>query len=470
METFWPGLLSLVGEFKTGIRALRNYHRILKQYGGLPELYNILQGRASSQREGYPLRPELIESTMYLYRATKDPYMLEIGEDILYSIQKNARTDCGYATIRDVTTLTLEDRMESFFLAETLKYLYLLFDPTNFLHSEGDDYEIVENPWGKCVVYAGGWQFNTEAHPIDPSALHCCTGVRDSDLHEEIQKIDEFKTSVRFKGKSRRKKKKGKKIKEPKRSSDAELELGLAHINLETEFPKSSCFATNPLLKLAEEKRNRDLGYCPSTEGGRILESKDPETLSLIERLLQKLFAEQENGSKSLHQLELDAPGKIESKIEQPGLQMISGKDVKQIQKLVQKYENKATVQPQKKGEPVPPASGSVHSPTNRIVPPKKSHPDLDLIFGTGTTARSISFYFSLKWLKNFPDLIRQVIPAETFDFQSFHSRLNDEFSTERFFKEFNLSREWVDDYEVLNCPSVSIPDRFMFFKSSVDE
>lgn len=38
-------MLSLVGEFKSGLKAMTNYHRILKQYGGLPELYNILQVR-----------------------------------------------------------------------------------------------------------------------------------------------------------------------------------------------------------------------------------------------------------------------------------------------------------------------------------------------------------------------------------------------------------------------------------------
>lgn len=134
------------------------------------------------------MRPELIESAMYLYRATGDPQMLEIGEDFIHSIEHIARTECGYATIRDVTTMTLEDRMESFFLAETIKYLYLLFDPDNFIHNDGTDYTVVESPLGKCTVYAGGYIFNTEAHPIDPSALHCCTGVSEKELHEEIGK------------------------------------------------------------------------------------------------------------------------------------------------------------------------------------------------------------------------------------------------------------------------------------------
>lgn len=42
---------------------------------------------------------ELIESVMYLYRATGDSYLLEIGEDMLRSIQHSAKTSCGFATV-----------------------------------------------------------------------------------------------------------------------------------------------------------------------------------------------------------------------------------------------------------------------------------------------------------------------------------------------------------------------------------
>ena len=95
-------------------------------------------GGVAANREGYPLRPELIESIMYLYRATGDPWLIDAGLDILRSIQHSAWTPCGYATVKNVLTHTLEDRMESFFLAETTKYLYLLFDPDNFLHNRGN--------------------------------------------------------------------------------------------------------------------------------------------------------------------------------------------------------------------------------------------------------------------------------------------------------------------------------------------
>lgn len=74
--------------------------------------------------------------------------------------------------------------MESFFLAETTKYLYLLFDTDNFIHNNGQRGTIIDTPNGECVIETGGYVFNTEAHPIDPSALHCCHVVPKQRLHD----------------------------------------------------------------------------------------------------------------------------------------------------------------------------------------------------------------------------------------------------------------------------------------------
>lgn len=174
LDAYWPGVLSLFGEISDAMKSLHNYHRVWKQFGFTPEFYNIPQAEAGTNREGYPLRPELIESVMYLYRATRDPYLIQVGVDILRSLQHSAKTTCGYATINDVRDHRKADRMESFFLAETTKYLYLLFDTDNFIHNTGSEGEIIDTQWGQCVVDAGGYIFNTEAHPIDPGALYCC--------------------------------------------------------------------------------------------------------------------------------------------------------------------------------------------------------------------------------------------------------------------------------------------------------
>ncbi|MFT7800821.1 ER degradation-enhancing alpha-mannosidase-like protein 2 [Arapaima gigas] len=186
LEAFWPGLQSLLGNLDSAMRTFLNYYTVWRQFGGLPEFYSIPQGYTVDKREGYPLRPELIESAMYLYRATGDPAVLQLGRDAVESIEKISRVSCGFASVKDVRDHKLENRMESFFLAETVKYLYLLFDPDNFVHNSGTDFE-VGGPQGDCILGAGGYIFNTEAHPLDPAALHCCSRAQDE--RQELQDI-----------------------------------------------------------------------------------------------------------------------------------------------------------------------------------------------------------------------------------------------------------------------------------------
>ena len=70
-----------------------------------------------------------------------------MGSRFLEGLIKYCRTDTGYATLKDVVTKEKGDLMPSYFLAETLKYLYLLFAPDDTLDLDR-------------VV------FNTEAHPL----------------------------------------------------------------------------------------------------------------------------------------------------------------------------------------------------------------------------------------------------------------------------------------------------------------
>eukprot|EP00581_Thalassiosira_minuscula_P019307 CAMPEP_0183712496 /NCGR_PEP_ID=MMETSP0737-20130205/7605_1 /TAXON_ID=385413 /ORGANISM="Thalassiosira miniscula, Strain CCMP1093" /LENGTH=721 /DNA_ID=CAMNT_0025941117 /DNA_START=201 /DNA_END=2366 /DNA_ORIENTATION=+ len=97
----------------------------------------------------YILRPETVEAFYYLSVLTGDPIYREWGWEVFQSIEKYCRTEYGYGSLKDVNRPgSVEDRMESFFLAETLKYLYLLFDPDS-------EIDILK----KHV-------FNTEAHPL----------------------------------------------------------------------------------------------------------------------------------------------------------------------------------------------------------------------------------------------------------------------------------------------------------------
>ncbi|KAM6901037.1 ER degradation-enhancing alpha-mannosidase-like protein 3 isoform 2-T2 [Lycodopsis pacificus] len=86
------------------------------------------------------LRPEFAESTYYLYKATGDPYYLRVGQSIVEKLNAYARVPCGFAAVQDVRTGRHEDRMDSFFLAEMFKYLYLLFTDKSQLPIDIDDY------------------------------------------------------------------------------------------------------------------------------------------------------------------------------------------------------------------------------------------------------------------------------------------------------------------------------------------
>jgi len=76
----------------------------------------------------YLLRPEAIETFFILHHLTKDPIYREWGWEVFQAIDEHCKTEAGYAAIGNVNTMKQDDKMESFFLAETLKYSYLLQD------------------------------------------------------------------------------------------------------------------------------------------------------------------------------------------------------------------------------------------------------------------------------------------------------------------------------------------------------
>ncbi|TFK43613.1 alpha mannosidase-like protein [Crucibulum laeve] len=138
LSAFWPGLQVLAGDVQSAIKLHMSYYNLWREHAGLPEVYDTSHKKATSHQ--YPLRPEFIESTWYLYRATRDPFYLDVGERVLNDITMRCKVECGLTGIQDLRTNKRDDRMESFALSETLKYLYLLFDEENVLHSDDSNY------------------------------------------------------------------------------------------------------------------------------------------------------------------------------------------------------------------------------------------------------------------------------------------------------------------------------------------
>lgn len=124
LQAFWPGLLVLKGDLHSAIETHEMLYSVAKKFKFLPEAFTSNFDLHWAQ---HPLRPEFIESTYFLYQATKDDYYLYAGRHVLETLEEHARVPCGFAALTDVRTFRHEDKMDSFVLAETFKYLYLLF-------------------------------------------------------------------------------------------------------------------------------------------------------------------------------------------------------------------------------------------------------------------------------------------------------------------------------------------------------
>ena len=115
-----------------------------------PESFSMDGGReVVAMDRYYILRPEVIESYFYLWRMTHEEKYRDWAWDAVEALEKFCRTENGYSGLKDVTNADSgkDDVQQSFFFAETLKYLYLIFSEDDVL------------PLDKYV-------FNTEAHPF----------------------------------------------------------------------------------------------------------------------------------------------------------------------------------------------------------------------------------------------------------------------------------------------------------------
>ncbi|MFZ5518071.1 MAG: glycoside hydrolase family 47 protein [Candidatus Zhuqueibacterota bacterium] len=145
LDAFFPAVLTLAGDAERAARLQQSCFAMWTLHGIEPEQMDYRTKEVLDP--SYVLRPENIESAYYLYRATGDEAYLRMGETYLTSLIAHCRTEAGYAALKSVITKEQDDNMESFFLSETLKYLYLLFAPAETL-----DFNSVI--------------FTTEAHPL----------------------------------------------------------------------------------------------------------------------------------------------------------------------------------------------------------------------------------------------------------------------------------------------------------------
>ncbi|MCJ1308085.1 maturation of Asn-linked oligosaccharides protein [Agyrium rufum] len=103
----------------------------------------------------YDLRPEVVESYYYAYRATGDSIYQDWAWEAFLAINATCRTNSGFSSVSDVNAAgggEKEDLQESFFFAELMKYSYLIQAPDAI--------------WNVEYNGTNQWVFNTEAHPF----------------------------------------------------------------------------------------------------------------------------------------------------------------------------------------------------------------------------------------------------------------------------------------------------------------
>ena len=164
LDAFFPAMLALSGDLNRARLLQNSSYKMWMKHGIEPEEINYTTMEVVSP--GYPLRPEIVESTYYLYHyasigspglptligrsdgavTSREKYQ-QMGEMMFRDFVKYCRTDEGYAALKSVVTKEKSDSMQSFLFAETFKYFYLLFAPPRTLEFD------------KVI-------FNTEAHPI----------------------------------------------------------------------------------------------------------------------------------------------------------------------------------------------------------------------------------------------------------------------------------------------------------------
>ncbi|MDQ1637480.1 MAG: hypothetical protein QOF62_819 [Pyrinomonadaceae bacterium] len=145
LDAFFPAVLALSGDLNRAKSLQASSFKMWQLNGIEPEELNFRTMEVTSA--GYVLRPEIIESTYYLYHYTRDPKYLAMGKVLFADFVKYCKTDEAYASLKSVVTKEKSDSMHSFVFAETFKYFYLLFAPPKTMNF-------------KQVI------FNTEAHPI----------------------------------------------------------------------------------------------------------------------------------------------------------------------------------------------------------------------------------------------------------------------------------------------------------------
>ena len=145
-DAYFPALLSLSGDIKRAAKNQVSWDQLWNKHSLEPMVYDYRKDSILNPR--YYLNPEIIESAYYLFYFTGDSTWYRMGRKYYSDIKEFCSTPAAFAHVENVITKEQSDQMSTFFIAETMKYFYLLFSR-------------------RSEVNPGTWVFSTEAHPFN---------------------------------------------------------------------------------------------------------------------------------------------------------------------------------------------------------------------------------------------------------------------------------------------------------------
>lgn len=159
LACFFPGtmilgILSQVSEYtkrdlKIALQLLSTCYDLYvtnNKTGLAPDSFYVKKSNIHITNPKFDLRPETIESIYYAWKLTKNQKYRDWAWKIFESIELHCKSQFGYSGLLNVHTGEKNQDQPSFWMAEVLKYLYLIFH---------DD-----------IIDLDRFVFNTEAHPM----------------------------------------------------------------------------------------------------------------------------------------------------------------------------------------------------------------------------------------------------------------------------------------------------------------
>ena len=147
-DAYFPALLAMSGDLPRAKASHDAWDYLWDKRGLIPMVYDYKKD--SIINPFHQLNPEVIESAYYLWQYTGDSLYYKRIKKYYEDVKKFCRTDVAYCHIENVNTMKQKDEMETFFIAENMKYFYLTFSNDK-------------------TINIRDYVFNTEAHPFKKS-------------------------------------------------------------------------------------------------------------------------------------------------------------------------------------------------------------------------------------------------------------------------------------------------------------